>query len=417
MSRILIVGGAGFIGRHVAGRLRAEGHKVVAASRAEVDLARDDETRLRAALAGVEAVVNCAGLVHDSGDYTMQAVHAEGAKRLFDACVAAGVKRFIHISALGVTAAGETQYQRSKAAAEDYFTARDPEGALIDWRVLRPSVVIGRGGASTTWLIAAAALPFIPCLGGADWRFQPVHVDDLSELVARILGGAATPRSIDVVGPTPMTAFETKLALRDWLGLKRAPSFPVPAALLGFAAALGGGFAAGPLNAETLKMLQAGNVADPAPMTAALDRPPRELKTALALHPASGADRAAARLFFLRPLLRVSIAILWIATALLSFGLYPAERSYEMLAAIGLTGPLAAAALYGGAAVDLALGVLLLIGWRPVLVGLLQLASMGAFTLMAAGLGAEYWLHPFAPILKNIPIAAAILVMIALEAQ
>ena len=417
MSRILILGGTGFIGRHVAGRLRAQGHDVLAPSRAALDIASVDDAGLRAALAGADVVVNCAGLVRDAGANTMEAVHAEGAKRLFDACVEARVKRLIHVSALGVSASGATQYQRSKAAAEDYFAARDPGGAQIDWRVLRPSVVIGRGGASTTWLLAAAALPILPRIGGADWRFQPVHIDDLTELVARIADGAATARSVDVVGPAPMTVFETTLALRDWLGLKPAPSFPVPGSLLRLAAAIGGRLAAGPLNAETLKMLQAGNVADAAPMTSALGRPPSDLKTALALHPASEADRVAARLFFLRPLLRTAIAILWIATGLLSFGLYPVEKSYEMLAAIGLTGVSASVALYGGAAADLALGVLLFIGWRPVLVGLLQLASMAVFTLIATGLGGEYWLHPFAPILKNLPIAAAILVMIALEAQ
>jgi hypothetical protein len=74
-------------------------------------------------------------------------------------------------------------------------------------------------------------------------------------------------------------------------------------------------------------------------------------------------------------------------------------------------------ALYGGAALDLLLGLLLLYGWRPVLVGGLQLASMALFTLLAIGLPSEYWLHPFAPILKNLPIAAAILAMMAMEAE
>lgn len=414
MVRIVIVGGAGFIGRHIAGRLRADGHEAIAASRAKIDLARDDDVRLRAALAGIDVVVNAAGLVRDAGANTMQAVHADGGRRLFDACVASGVKRLIHISALGVSAMGETQYQISKATAEDYFEARDPNGALLDWRVLRPSVVIGRGGASTSWLLAAAAAPIVPRLGG-DWRFQPVHVDDLTDLVARVVAGAKTPRRIDVVGPEPMTVYETQLALREWLGLPPAPSLPIPVALLRLAATIGGRFMAGPLNPDVLKMLQAGNVADPAPMTESLGRPPCDLKTALARQPAGDADRVSARLFVLRPLLRFSIAILWIATALLSFGLYPTEKSYEMLASIGLTGSPAAAALYGGAAVDLVLGVLLLIRWRPVPVGIAQLASMAAFTVLATRLGAEYWLHPFAPILKNLPIAAAILVMIALE--
>jgi hypothetical protein len=72
-------------------------------------------------------------------------------------------------------------------------------------------------------------------------------------------------------------------------------------------------------------------------------------------------------------------------------------------------------ALFGAAALDTLLGALLLIGWRPVAVGAAQLAAMAAFTLLAAWLPAEYWLHPFAPLLKNLPIAAATLVMMALE--
>ena len=107
---------------------------------------------------------------------------------------------------------------------------------------------------------------------------------------------------------------------------------------------------------------------------------------------------------------------MWIATALLSFGLYPVEKSRELLAPLGLTGALVDVALHGGAAIDLLLGALLLLRWRPAAVCAAQLATMAVFTLLALGLPADYWLHPFAPILKNPPIAASILVMIALEA-
>jgi hypothetical protein len=191
----------------------------------------------------------------------------------------------------------------------------------------------------------------------------------------------------------------------------------IPERLFEIATKIGGRFTNGPLNPDVMKMLAGGNVSDPAALTAALGRPPRSLRTALAEEPASDADRMAARLFFLKPALRWSLALLWIATGLLSFGLYPVDKSYEMLAIIGLTGPVAAMALYGGATLDLVLGVLLLRGYRAGLIGLLQLASMAAFTMLALGLPAEYWLHPFAPILKNLPIAVAILVMIALEAD
>jgi hypothetical protein len=119
----------------------------------------------------------------------------------------------------------------------------------------------------------------------------------------------------------------------------------------------------------------------------------------------------------LRPVLRWSLALIWIAAGILSFGVYPVENSYRLLGSIGLAGALATVALYGGAAVALALGLLLLCRWRPVLVGRLQLATMAVFTLLSAGPPSELWLHPFEPLLRNPPIAAATLVMIALEAE
>lgn len=415
MSRVFIVGGSGFIGRHIAGRLAAAGHEVRAEGRNGVNLARDDVWTMCSRVHGFDVVINCAGLVRSIDGNTMAAVHGDGAARLFQAAIDAGVSRFVHISALGVAATGKTEYQATKAIAEAAFLQLDANGEKIDWRVLRPSVVIGRGGASTAWLLASAALPLTPVFGDS-WRFQPIHVDDVAELVARLVSGAASPRRIDVVGPAPMNMRQTIAALRAWLLLPPSPVIAVPESVVRLAATLGERFIDGPLNRGVIDMLSHGNVADAGPMTAALGRPPRVLADALALRPASDADRQAARLFFVRPLLRWSIGVFWILTAVMSFGLYPLEKSYEMLAQIGLAGVPAHLALFSGAALDLVLGVLLLMRCRPVLVGVAQLLSVGAFTVLAMWLPADYWLHPFAPILKNLPIAAALLVMIALEA-
>ena len=418
MTRVLIIGGTGFIGRHIAGALSAAGHEVTAAGHRDIDLARDDEDALRAKLAGAEAVINCAGLVRDRRGASMAAVQGQGAARLFQAALAAGVRRLIHISALGASLAGETAYQRTKGAAEDALRQIDPDGKRLDWCILRPSVVIGRGGASTAMLAALAALPFLPRLGDGRWQVQPVHAADLAALAVRLIESPAPlPRSLDAVGPEPMNTDRLLTALRTWLGLPSARFIAVPEPLLMLTAAIGEKLADGPVNREVVAMLKRGNVADAAPMAAALGRPPMRLSHALALHPASQADRWHARLFLLRPVLRWSLGLLWVATALLSFGLYPVDNSTRLLGELGVSGLPASILLYGAASLDLLLGLLLLARIRPVAVGAAQLATMAAFSLAALGLPAEYWLHPFAPLLKNLPLAAATLVMMALEAK
>jgi uncharacterized protein YbjT (DUF2867 family) len=413
VSRVLIVGGTGFIGRHVAAALNAAGHQVTALGRAGLDLVRDDESTMAARLAGHDVVVNAAGLVRSRGANTMAAVHAEGPERLFRACVHAGVRRLIHLSALGATSAGFTDYQRTKGRAEEALAAIRG----LDWCVLRPSVVIGRGGASTAVLAALASLPLPPRIGPGTWQVQPIHVDDLAALVVRLVerdGGL--PRTLDVVGPEPMTTDALIATFRAWLDLPARPFLPVPEAVLNVLGCIGERLMDGPINRAIVAMLKAGNSSNPAPVAAVLGRPTRPLADALARHPATEADRWHARLFFLRPVLRWSLALLWVITGRLGGGLYPVADSHRMLAEIGLIDLPADTALYGGASLDLLLGALLLARWRPVAVGAAMLATMAVFTLIAVPLPAEYWLHPFAPLLKNLPIAAATLVMMALEA-
>jgi hypothetical protein len=98
-----------------------------------------------------------------------------------------------------------------------------------------------------------------------------------------------------------------------------------------------------------------------------------------------------------------------------SLGLYPVEGSLVLLAEVGLSGAPALVALYGAVLWDLALGVALLARFRPVLVGALQLATMIAFTLIITAFLPETRLHPFGPVAKNVPLALATLVMMALE--
>lgn len=411
MSRILIVGGTGFIGRHLSPVLQEAGHEVDVLGRRGLDLARADEDEMAARLRPVEMVINAAGLVRDQGSNSMRAVHAEGTCRLFRACERAGIGRVIHLSALGAAVDGATAYQATKGVAEAALASSG-----LDWCVLRPSVVIGAGGASTMTLSALAALPLVPRIGPGTWRVQPIHVDDLCDLIVRLVAAPGRlPRRIDVVGPQAMTTDTLTAILRHWLGLPSPRWLPVPEWMLRIVAVIGEKVTDGPLNRQVLAMLKAGNTADGAAMNVALGRSPRPLAQVLARHPVGPPERWPARLFFIRPALRLSLAFLWIVTGLLSLGLYPLADSLRLLTDLGIRGHSAEVAVYGGGALDLTLGMLLLFRWRPVLVGASMLAIMIAYSLLAIGLPVEYWLHPFAPLLKNLPVATATLAMMALE--
>lgn len=328
----------------------------------------------------------------------------------------AAIESLIHLSALGVGRGGKTRYQRTKGAAEQAFEPIDP--GTLEWCILRPSLVVGPGGASTAMLAALAALPGLPRLGRGEWQVQPVHVSDLAALVAGLVSQPSRlPRHLDVVGPEVMTTDALLQAFRQWLGLKPGGFVNVPEPLLKLFAAVGERLADGPANREVLAMLRDGNVGDVQPMTEILGRSPVRLGIAMAQQPVCRDDRQSARLYFLGRPLRWSLGLMWLITGLLSVGIYPVTESQQLLAQVGLIGLPAMLALYGAAALDLVLGVLLLVGWRPVAVGMIQMGLMAAFTLIAIGLPAEYWLHPFAPLVKNLPLLAATAVMMAIEAE
>ena len=411
MGALAVIGGSGFIGRLVVASLLTAGREVVAPSHEDFDIAREDPAFLAAKLAGVDIVVNCAGLARDARVDNLDSVNAEGAKRLALACVQAGVRRLVHISALGAGQDDSTRFQRSKGDAERALGAI--EGLEIV--IVRPSLVMGAGGASGDFFSALATLPVPPRLGAGKWRIQPLHVTELADLVTGLAYAPNPPKSVDAVGPASLTTDELTRQLRDWLGLGAMPFLAVPSSVLGFFAWLNEIVEIGPGDREFLGLLERGNTGDPSSITTALGRAPLSLAQSLARQPASLADLWRARLYFLQPLLRLTLAFLWIGTGLVSFGMFPPAEFYVMLGELGLTGPLAEVALFGAAGANLVLGALLVAKWRPGLVASAMLVLLAVFSFAALTLPHEYWLTPFAPILKNLPIAVGLLTLIGME--
>lgn len=426
---MLVTGASGFIGSHLIQALLRAGHEVYACARdAErlsarfpgaqclaCDFRQDlDAQRWLPRVQNMDAVVNAVGIIRESGGNTFSALHTEAPRALFDACAQAGVPRVVQISALGADAQASSRFHLSKKAADDHLA-----GLALDWAIVQPSVVYGPGGKSFALFKALAALPAHPLIADGGQRIQPIHVDDLARGIVRLIESPEPLRvRLAAVGPQSVTMVEWLRRLRAWLGLPRARTLRVPLPLARLGARLGD--ALGQSASEMLDMLLRGNTADPRPWIQATGVQPCSLAGALREQPAQQADRWHARLYFLKPLLKLSIAFVWIAAGLVSAFVYPVQESYALLARTGIPHSgawawLAPLTLYGAAALDLILGIATLALRRFYRVGLTQLAVMAGFSVIITIKLPEFWLHPFGPVVKNLPLAVAILMMMAME--
>lgn len=423
--RVFVTGASGFIGRHIVPALLREGHEVIAGvhrrfvfldvpgvESVAVDFACQtgpDDWVPR--LSGVDAVINAVGIIAERGNSRFDNLHRDAPIALFEACRRAGVRKVIQISALGADDSAFSRYHLSKLAADDFLETTD-----LDWTVLQPSLVFGPGGQSSDLFCALAALPLIPLVGDGSQRIQPVHVDDLTRIVLRLLKPGAPARlRLPVVGPEPMTLRECLSVFRHWLGYGPARFAPIPYGWILPIANGVGAVTATPLNGEALRMLEQGNVGDPEILSDRLGFRTRALTDVLRERPATPAERTYAGLSLIIPALRYALALLWIGSGLTSAFFFPEHESLALLAAAGITGAPAPWVLYGAAAMDLLLGVALLVRFHVVRVGILQLLAMLAYTAVITVNLPEFWLHPFAPIAKNIPIFIATLAVMAAE--
>ena len=195
---VLLTGASGFIGGHLAAALRAAGHTVIEVRRdaggdataVQADFTRDLSARdWLPKLVGVDAVINAVGILREHGQQSFECIHKRAPQALFTSCVAAGIRRVVQISALGADR-GMTRYFLSKRAADDYLATLP-----LEWTIVRPAMVFGSGGSSARLFAMLAHLPLVPLPGRGEQRLQPIHIDDLTEAVVRILGDAKTHRT------------------------------------------------------------------------------------------------------------------------------------------------------------------------------------------------------------------------------
>jgi len=169
-------------------------------------------------------------------------------------------------------------------------------------------------------------------IGNGRQMLQPVFVDDLAEAVARIVDDP-TLKGIDVeaVGPEPLIYKDMLLVYRRWLGLGRAISIPTPLFLARLGAWFGQFIPSSPLDPETLGMLLKGNTGDPTQFSKLLGISPKSLEEGLKAYPFKAAELLKARISLLKPLLRLSIGIVWIFAGITSAFLYRKLKALPFL--------------------------------------------------------------------------------------
>jgi uncharacterized protein YbjT (DUF2867 family) len=243
--RVAVLGGTGFLGRALCERLlragdgggsisivvptrrAAHGNRVRFLPTVEVQLAdvMDDKALLRV-LGGCDALVNLIAILHGSAR-AFEQVHAALPQRIARICHAVGLKRVVHVSALGVGGGNEpSNYLRSKAAGEAAWKA---SGLAVT--LLRPSVMFGaEDKLLNTFAALQAVFPLMP-LAASDAQFQPVWVEDVAEAVLRCLQRPETiGQTIECTGPEVMTLADIVRAAGRWSGNAR-PVLPLPMAL------------------------------------------------------------------------------------------------------------------------------------------------------------------------------------------
>lgn len=232
---VTVFGGSGFVGRYIVRALAKAGWRVRAASRrpdlaghlqpmgavgqihaVQANLRYPDS--IRAAVAGADAVINCVGILSETGRQSFKKLQDEGARAVAKAAREAGAKHFVHVSAIGADPKSPATYARTKGEGERGVLEEFP-GAVI----LRPSIVFGPEDEFFNRFAAMAVTsPVLPLIGGGRTRFQPVYVGDVAAAALAAVSGRAKPGTVyELGGPEVLTFRELLDRTQEYSGRSR----------------------------------------------------------------------------------------------------------------------------------------------------------------------------------------------------
>ncbi len=270
VKRVCIIGGSGFVGRAITRAARNAGYDIAIGCR-HPERARDMLVKgvtlqrvdiasgrgLAEAVRGADCVMNLVGLLYEKGRQTFEAVHVHGTEHVLAACKAAGVGRYLHMSALGADIDSPSAYARTKAQAE--VAVKD---SGLAWTIFRPSIIFGAGDSFfNKFRRMTDVMPVLPVIEGGT-RFQPVWVEDVARAFVISVDSRHVRRKVFALGgPEVFTFRELLERMLEVLGRRRL-LLPVPRPVARLMAACLQFLPVPPLTPDQLVLLSRDNVVD-----------------------------------------------------------------------------------------------------------------------------------------------------------
>ena len=268
---ILVTGGTGFVGSHLMKRLSSERiqTRCLVRKTSDVEKLKElgievaygdvlDKDSLKKAVEDVETVIHLVGIIVEKKGASFEIIHTQGTKNLVEVSKAAGVQRFIYISALGARENARSRYHKTKWEAE-----RAVISSGIEYVIFRPSIMIGEGGEFITMLSRIVRwAPIIPIIDGES-KVQPIYVENTVDCIIKSLTDPnTTNRIFEIAGRDQITYKELFLTLMEVLEIDK-PTFQIPITFMWPAAyILEGIMEKPPITTQQLTMLQEDNICD-----------------------------------------------------------------------------------------------------------------------------------------------------------